>query len=61
MHPDKSQLDPKYFLFFSKAYKELYNCYEFMNKSNNKKQNYEEYYDENNITKSKMESSLCSL
>jgi len=48
MHPDKSQLDPKYFLFFSKAYKELYNCYEFMNKSNNKKQNYEEYYDENN-------------
>lgn len=32
-HPDKSKLDPKYFLFFSKAYKTLYAIYNFKNKS----------------------------
>ena len=37
MHPDKSRLDSKYFLFFSKAYKKLYQLYEFQNKSSNKK------------------------
>ena len=36
MHPDKSGLEPKYFLFFSKAYKRLYSIYEFQNKSANK-------------------------
>ena len=36
MHPDKSRLEPKYFLFFSKAYKRLYSIYEFQNKSGNK-------------------------
>jgi hypothetical protein len=37
-HPDKSRLEPKYFLFYSKAYKRLYNIYEFQNKSSaNKK------------------------
>lgn len=36
-HPDKSQLDPKYFLFFSKAYKKLLSIYEFQNKTNSKK------------------------
>ena len=29
MHPDKSQLDKKFFLFFSKAYKIVYGIYEF--------------------------------
>ena len=29
MHPDKSQLDKKFFLFFSKAYKIIYGIYEF--------------------------------
>lgn len=33
MHPDKSHLDAKYFLFFSKAYKVLYSIYEFKQKS----------------------------
>ena len=33
MHPDKSRLDSKYFLFFSKAYKRLFGIYEFQNKS----------------------------
>lgn len=31
-HPDKSHADPKIFLFFSKAYKRLYQIYEFQNK-----------------------------
>jgi hypothetical protein len=32
-HPDKSNLDSKYFLFYCKAYKKLYAMYEFANKS----------------------------
>jgi len=35
-HPDKSKLEPKFFLFFSKAYKKLYSMYEFQNRSSNK-------------------------
>ena len=31
-HPDKSKLDPKFFLFYSKAYKVLYQMHEFKNK-----------------------------
>jgi hypothetical protein len=48
MHPDKSQLDSKYFLFFSKAYKRLYSIYEFQNKSSKKKYDNEEYFDDTN-------------
>ena len=37
-HPDKSNLDKKYFLFFNQAYKIIYNIYLFRNKGNiNKK------------------------
>ena len=36
MHPDKSNLDQKYFLFFSKAYKCIFSIYEFQNKSEKK-------------------------
>jgi hypothetical protein len=50
MHPDKSRLDSKYFLFFSKAYKCLYSIYEFQNKSTNKQFRDEDFYDENNVT-----------
>ena len=32
-HPDKSKLDKKYFLFFTKAYKILFKIYEFRNQS----------------------------
>jgi hypothetical protein len=46
MHPDKSRLDPKYFLFFSKAYQHMYSIYEFQNKSSKKNSRVEEYYDE---------------
>jgi hypothetical protein len=37
-HPDKSRLDSQIFLFYSKAYKRLYEIYEFQNKSSHKKQ-----------------------
>lgn len=33
MHPDKSKLDKKYFMFFTSAYKLLYSIYEFRYKS----------------------------
>ena len=39
MHPDKSRLEPKFFVFFRKAYNRLVDIYEFQNKSLNKKQN----------------------
>jgi len=40
-HPDKSRADPNIFLFFSKAYKRLYQIYEFQNKiANNKNTEY---------------------
>jgi len=50
MHPDKSQLDPKYFRFFSAAYKRVYNIFEFHNKSLNKRlaTNDNDYYDDSN-------------
>lgn len=34
MHPDKSRLPSKFFLFYSKAYKTLYSIYTFKNKQN---------------------------
>lgn len=43
LHPDKSRLDPKYFLFYSKAYKTLYSIWDFNNKKTNKTMNTEEY------------------
>jgi len=48
IHPDKSKLDSKYFLFFSKAYKRLYSIYEFQNKSLKKQYKYEDFFDESN-------------
>jgi len=48
MHPDKSGLDSKYFLFFSKAYKRLYGIYEFQNKSSKKQYKDEDFFDESN-------------
>ena len=48
MHPDKSKLDSKYFLFFSKAYKRLYSIYEFQNKSMSKTYKDQDFFDESN-------------
>jgi hypothetical protein len=42
IHPDKSHLDPKFFIFFREAYIRLKDVYEYQNKSNNKRPiNYE--------------------
>jgi hypothetical protein len=50
IHPDKSRLDPKYFRFFSNAYKRIYGIYEFQNKSTSKRMVEEEYYEDSNRT-----------
>ena len=47
-HPDKSKLDEKYFIFFSKAYKKLLGIYEFQNKTQKKVTDNNEYYDKGN-------------
>ena len=44
-HPDKSKLDSKYFLFFSKAYKLLYQIYTFRHKIITANDNFEKDYD----------------
>ena len=54
IHPDKSNLESKYFLFFSNAYKKLYSIYEFQNKSTNKKLNYDTEDSENNTILNKL-------
>ena len=46
-HPDKSKLDAKYFIFYSKAYKALFSIYEFKNKTR-MDQSTEYRVDENN-------------
>lgn len=43
LHPDKSRIDSKYFLFYSKAYKVLYSIFEFNNKSDKKEEGEEDY------------------
>ena len=52
MHPDKSHLDSKYFLFFSKAYKRIYSIYEFQNKSEKKSEQdlKKDYFEDSNKT-----------
>jgi len=47
-HPDKSNLDAKYFLFYSSAYKKLYQVFEFQNKSTKKKIDQEDYSNDGN-------------
>jgi hypothetical protein len=47
-HPDKSRLEPKYFLFFSSAYKKLYGIYEFQNKTTKKNNDSTEYHNTDN-------------
>ena len=45
-HPDKSGLDQKYFIFFSKAYNIIYNIYRFRNKTIKKVKNVDYINDE---------------
>jgi hypothetical protein len=47
-HPDKCKLEPKYFLFFSSAYKKLYGIYEFQNKTTKKNNDSNEYHNTDN-------------
>ena len=47
-HPDKSNLDKKYFLFFSSAYKILFQLYNFKNRIESKNTDYYVEEDENN-------------
>lgn len=46
-HPDKSRLDNKYFVFFSKAYQKLKDIYDFQNKTSKKTANQYTYDSEN--------------
>lgn len=46
-HPDKSGLDKKYFLFFSAAYKAVYEIYQFRNKTKSQSSEYKELKDNN--------------
>lgn len=56
-HPDKSGLDSKYFLFFSKAYKTLFSIYTF--KNNTEKKSLERiYYTTEETDKEDMKRSL---
>ena len=47
-HPDKSNLDANYFLFYSSAYKKLYQVFEFQNKSSIKKMDQTDYSNDSN-------------
>ena len=43
-HPDRSKLDKKYFLFFTKAYKLLFQIYTFRHKTSIKQEDFEKDY-----------------
>ena len=53
-HPDKSGLDKEYFLFFTSAYKLIYNLYDFRYKSTNNNTKYTEYILEKNEDNEKL-------
>jgi hypothetical protein len=53
-HPDKSGLDKDYFLFFTSAYKLIYNLYDFRYKSTNNNTKYTEYILEKNEDNEKL-------
>ena len=53
-HPDKSGLDKEYFLFFTSAYKLIYNLYDFRYKSTNNNTKYTEYILEKNEDNKKL-------
>lgn len=59
-HPDKSQLPKEYFLFFSSAYKMLYQVYTFRSgKNRNNKESYKEVIDEDAIDANEDSMKLC--
>ena len=59
-HPDKSRLPKEYFLFFSSAYKILYQIYTFRaGKNRNNKESYKEIVDEETVDASEDSMKLC--
>jgi hypothetical protein len=59
-HPDKSQLPKEYFLFFSSAYKMLYQVYTFrIGKNRNNKESYKEIMDEDATSANEDSMKLC--
>lgn len=59
-HPDKSQLPKEYFLFFSSAYKMLYQVYSFRSgKNRNKKESYDEIIEEEAVDANEDSMKLC--
>ena len=59
-HPDKSQLPKEYFLFFSSAYKMLYQVYSFRSgKNRNKKESYDEVIEEEAVDTNEDSMKLC--
>ena len=59
-HPDKSELPKEYFLFFSSAYKMLYQVYTFRSgKNRNNKESYKEIIDEDAVDANEDSMKLC--
>ncbi len=59
-HPDKSQLPKEYFLFFSSAYKMLYQIYTFRSgKNRNSKDSYKEIIHEETVDANEDSMKLC--
>ena len=59
-HPDKSQLPKEYFLFFSSAYKMLYQVFMFRSgKNRNNKESYKDVIDEETMDKNEDSMKLC--
>ena len=59
-HPDKSKLPKEYLIFFSSAYKMLYQVFTFRNgKNRNKKENYKEIIDEETVDPGEDSMKLC--
>lgn len=59
-HPDKSQLPKEYFLFFSSAYKMLYQVYTFRSgKNRNNKESYKEIIDEDAVDEDEDSMKIC--
>jgi len=59
-HPDKSKLPKEYFLFFSSAYKMLYQVFTFRNgKNRNNKESYKEIIDEEAVDADEDSMKLC--
>ena len=48
-HPDKSKLDKKYFLFFTKAYKILFQVYNFRHRIKTNNESFEKDYEADDI------------